>query len=228
MSNASTDIFAAPSRQRRGFTLVELMLGLLVTSLVMAALSLLLAAVGQGWKQSEATQEGATMTSQVHLRIQKCLKSAALIGVIRPGSIDNMAPQSAAMLIWKNDANRDWKIQFSEMALIEYDKDAGELLYYQADFSGMSAAAAADNDTTLPSNNSLYDDARIAQFKGSYVSYTKLARNVIGCAFHKNDAYTAVRPAIDYIFKITGPTGTETDYGTVALRTPATMPVQQR
>jgi hypothetical protein len=221
-------------RRVGGFTFVELMLGLVVTALVTAALSVLLAAVAQGWKQGESTQSASTLTAQAHLRLQRYLKAAALVGAVREGSIDNSSAKSAAMLIWKNDDNRDWKIQFSEVALLEYSpagatKDQNTIRYYRAKTSGLTAQEQADAATALPSNNDLYTDANIEDFKKcSYVTYTVVAKNVLGCVFHKTDAYTAARPEVDYILRLSGASGTETDLGTVALRTPATMPVEQR
>ena len=90
------------------------------------------------------------------------------------------------MLIWKADANRDWKIQFGEVALIEYfsASDAYEpntIRYYEA--KPVTAAEIADaaeqiaDENGVPTNNALYTDANIDAFKlCSYVKYAVLAR----------------------------------------------------
>src|SRR3954471_24721878 len=110
----------ARRKQPRGFTFVELTIGILITSLVMGALAAVLGAVAQGWKQSGSVTSSTNLTALANLRLQRTLKGTCLLGVVRPGSIGNSSPISAAALLWKSDANYDWKIQFSEMALLEY------------------------------------------------------------------------------------------------------------
>ena len=222
----TSPIFAAAARRSRAFTLVELMLGLLVTALVMGALAALLAAVAQGWQYSEESQHNSSLVAQAHMRLQRVLKSASLVGAVRTGALNNSAAKSAAMMIWKYDANNDWRIQYSELAVLAYHPPGAPeneecICYYELNSDA--------TDTTLASNDEIYDDANIDLFMTSGdVSHIRLARNVAGCTFKKNDTYGRTRPTVEYLFTIRDGDTTQTEYGSAALRTPATMPVSQR
>jgi type II secretory pathway pseudopilin PulG len=225
----------APWRPR-GFTFVELTIGILITSLVMGALAAVLSSVAQGWKQSGTTTSNANLIALANLRLQRTLKAARLIGAVRAGSIDNSSALSAAALLWKSDANYDWNIQFSEMALLEYRSpsetvDPDTIRLYQVSFpSDWTTAQKQAADSTFASNDEIYQDGEITTFKGlQYVTWSTLLRNVTGCAFHKNDSSATTRPSIDYEMILTNSSGTsETNLGSVALRTPSTLPVSQR
>ena len=217
-----------------GFTFVELMLGLLVTSLVMGALAAVMSAVAQGWQQSSSASSSTNVTAQVTLRLQQKLRAAHLIGAIRPGSMTGATVQAAALL-WKADANYDWNVQFSEIALLEYHPstdatDPNTLRLYQVNWpAGWTLGQQQAADSTLSSNDEIYQDSEIDTFRGlQYVSYTVLARNVTACAFHKNDSYTTNRPSLDYEIAISQNGATTTKLGTVSLRSPSTVPVSQR
>lgn len=233
---ASHNLAARRARSaRRGFTFVELMLGLLVTSLVMGALAAVLSAVGQGWKQSGTANASSGVTSQTHLRLQRTLRATRLIGAVRAGSLTNSSAPNAAALLWKSDSNYDWRVQFSEMALIEYrpssaSSDPNSVRLYQVSFpSGWTNAQKTAADSTLTSNDEIYQDAAIDTFKNlQYVSYTTLARNVTGCVIHKNDSSATTRPSLDYKIVITRNGTSQTDIGSVAIRTPSTLPTSQR
>jgi len=195
---------------RSAFTLVELMCGLVVTALIMAAVSGLLTAVAQGWKQSAAIQASTNVTSLTHLRLQRQLKAARLLGACRSGALDNTAAQEAAILFWKGDANLDNKIQFSELALLEYHSsgdpnDAQTVRLYQVVWpTGWQAAQKASNDTTIANNNEIFDDGEIATFKAmTYVTYSVIARHIQGAEFHKYDGSTTIRPRLDYMLVYT-------------------------
>ncbi len=206
-------LHAAP----RGFTLVELILGMLVTTLVMGTIAAFMSAVGRGWTASDSTQASTNITAQAHLRMQRMLRQARQIGAVRTGALDGSATSNAAVLYWKGDANLDNQIQFSELALLEYHpsadpKDALTLRLYQA------VLPSGTPDTTITDDNEIFTDAEIDTFRNlSYVNntYTVVARKVNGVEFHKNDSTSLPRPTLDYL--IVFPSG-ETEFGTVSPR----------
>jgi len=59
---------------RCAFTLMELIMGMIVTGLVMAAIAALLSAVAMGWDQSGKSQTNSVYRVQTHARIQRILK----------------------------------------------------------------------------------------------------------------------------------------------------------
>src|SRR6185437_13571291 len=99
-----------------GFTFVEMVIGMVVMAMVMGVLAAVLMATAQGWKQSGTVQASTSVTALSHLRLQRDLKPVHLIGAVRAGG----SGQNAAAMLWKADANYDWKVQFSELALLEY------------------------------------------------------------------------------------------------------------
>ncbi len=218
--------------RRRGFTFVEMVIGMVVMAMVMGALAAVLSAVAQGWKQSGTVQASTSITSLSHLRLQRDVKPVHLIGAVRTG---NTSGQNAAALLWKADANYDWQVQFSEMALLEYHPstdatDPNTLRLYQVTWpTGWTPAQQQAADTTLSSTDQIYQDSQIDLFKTlQYVSYVVLARDVTACTINKNDSASTTRPSLDYKITITRGTTSETDLGTVAVRSPSTLPVSQR
>src|SRR4030095_1714032 len=97
---------------RSAFPLMELVMGLIVAGLVMAAIAALLSAVAMGWEQSGHSQATSIHRVQTHARIQRILKGAKQLGAIRAGSVNGNATP-AGVMIWKSDANDDGKVQFS-------------------------------------------------------------------------------------------------------------------
>ena len=226
------------SRRRRGFTFVELVLGMLVTTLVMGAVAALMSAVAQGWTQSAAVTMTATADAQVHLRLQKILRAARQLGYLRTGALDGSSAAQAAVLIWKGDANLDGVPQYSELAILEYypsnaAADASTIREYQIVWpSSFTAAQKTANDTNVDSAdnyNALYGVTLYnALMARPYLAYTIITRNVVGAEFHRIDNANRVRPALEYLVTLQHGTATDTEYGTVAERAPTTLPVAQR
>ena len=225
------------SRRARGrtaaaFTLMELVLGMLVTGLVMIAVGALMSAVAQGWEQSGETQATSTYRVQAHARIQKILKSAKQLGAVRAGSIDGNY-QPAGVMIWAEDANGDNAVQFSELGLLVHEGDVGTssgyIAYYDVSYpASWTAAQKTAADTPALANDEIYDDANIDTFRAlANVRMTLLASNVVGAVFTRTDGVNVTRPSLDYTLKFEKNETTELEYGAVALRTPTTLPVSQ-
>jgi prepilin-type N-terminal cleavage/methylation domain-containing protein len=219
-----------------GFTLVELMIGMLVTSLVVGATAALMSAVAQGWTQSESVGNSSNRVAMTHIRLQRILRSARQLGAYRTGSIEGTS--SASVLIWKGDANLDGKIQFSEIALLEFDPSDGKLRYYEVNYPGeWTEAQKAAADTPDMDDDEIYDrDAQpdpIDSFKAAaYVPSPDhamvLAQGISGAEFHKYDSSSTTRPRFEYLLNFTSSNGsTETEYGTVTSRTATTLPAGQ-
>jgi len=211
-----------------GFTLMELMIGMMVTALVTAASAALLSAVGQGWKQSDSTQDDSLSIVQAHLRLQRVLRGAKQIGLCHSGSIEGSS--SAAVLIWKADTNLDSQMQFSELALIEHNPSDGIIRYYEVVYpSNWTPAQKAAADTPALANDNIYDETAIDSFKAiSYVQSTILARGITGVEFHRYDDGNTVRPTVDYVLKFPLSGGdSRLEYGSAAVRTPSTLPSSQ-
>lgn len=209
---------------------MELMLGMVVTSLVMVAVGGLTTAVGRGWTQANSSSQASNVLAQSNLRLLKYLKAARQIGTVRTGSLTSTAGNPAAVMLWKGDANRDGLTQFSELAMIEYSPTDKTVMLYQVSYpSSWTSAQKTTADTPAMDDDDIYDPAVTDTFKTmNYVTSTVLLRNVSGCEFHKKDSYGTVRPSFEYLLNVDQGGTTHTQYGTVAERVPSTLPVTQR
>ena len=70
---------------RRAFTLIELCMGLVVTSLVMGAAAAFMAATASVWKASEAAQGKVQTSNQVQRRLLSVLRESAALGAVETG-----------------------------------------------------------------------------------------------------------------------------------------------
>jgi type II secretory pathway component PulJ len=229
------------SRRRRrrrgaGFTLFELMIGMLVTSMVVGAAAALMTAVAQGWTQSESVGNSSNRVVMTHLRLQRILRSAKQLGAYRAGALEGTS--SASVLIWKDDANLDGKIQFSEIALLEFSPSDGKLRYYEVNYpAGWTDAQKTAADTPAQDDDEIYDrDSQpdpIDSFKSAaYVPDADhamvLAAGISGAEFHKYDSTSTTRPRFEYLLNFTLTDGsTETEYGAVSSRAATTLPTGQ-
>jgi hypothetical protein len=232
----NAELLTFSARPRRGFTLFELMLGMLVTSLVIGASAALLSAVAQGWTQSEAAGNSTNRVAMTHIRLQRILRAAKQLGAWRAGSIEGTG--SASLLIWKGDANLDGRVQFSEVALLEFDPADGKLRYYEVNYpTAWTDAQKTAADTPNLADDEIYDrngqPDPIVAFKGAdYVpppdQATVVAKGISGAEFHKYDSTSTTRPRFEYLLNFTSSDGSiETEYGAVSSRTAATLPSGQ-
>jgi Tfp pilus assembly protein PilW len=212
---------------RGGFTLMELMLGMLITSLVTGAIAALLSAVAQGWNQCGDSQGSCNLIMLTHLRLQRILRAAKQLGYCNAGSIEGSS--GAAIMIWKADTNLDGLVQFSELGLIEQTPADGKIRYYEVVYpSSWTAAQKTTADTPALANDAIYDESSIDTFKAlSNVTSTVIARNVTGAEFYRYDGLNVTHPTLDYLLNFHIGSTTETQYGTVAVRTPTTLPTSQ-
>src|SRR3954471_12376899 len=113
-------------RRQRGFTLVELSLGLLATAMVMGALAAFTTFVAKGWQESGGVQSLSLSSAAATLRIQEIVRNARLTGQYNAGALDGTS--SAAVLLWMDDTNSDGVIQQNECAMLEYDATTRTIL----------------------------------------------------------------------------------------------------
>jgi hypothetical protein len=230
-----------------GFTLIELMLGMVITTLVVGALGAMMTAVGRGWIASDAVKASSSFANQSAAHLRQVVRGAKQIGLVRFGSLDGSASPDAAVMLWKTDALKtvangdgtfryvtDGKVQFSELGMIEHfigaDAAHSELRYYQVAFpSNWTAQQKQAADTPDLADDEIYKSTEVETFKGlENVQYTVLARNIIGCTFKRIDGTSVTRPALEYTLRIQKSDGSiDVEYGTIALRSPTTLPVAQ-
>ncbi len=101
----------------RAFTLVELCLGLVVTSLVMSALSVVMLTVGRFWEQGTQLDKNGSAMMQLTARLQNALQDAKIVGQWKLGN----SGESAGIVYWLRDANDDGQIETSELTVIRFN-----------------------------------------------------------------------------------------------------------
>jgi prepilin-type N-terminal cleavage/methylation domain-containing protein len=218
--------------KKRGLTLVELVLGLVVVSMVAGATGAMMTAVGAGWAHGNQVEVSTSVSTQAMVRIQKILRAAKQIGVCRTGGISGSPSQSAAVLIWKGDINGDGHIQVSELALIEHQSSANpasaQLVCWELVFpSTWTTAQKQAQDLTL-ADDAIYSDAEIDSFKATTnVRAAGIVTCVTAAEFHRIDSSGTVRPALEYALKFNKDGVVIVKYGRTTSRTPAALPASQ-
>jgi len=217
-------------------TLVELMIGMMITALVAAAVAAMLLSVSRGWANSQDIDTQTAITSQGMMRIHKIMRDSRQIGAFRAGGLTGTPAHPAAVLIWRGDLNGDDKIQFSELGLIEHEPSgdaanqipANALVYWTVKFpSTMTDLEKATNDSVI-AEASLYSDAEIDLFRTGFVLFVKpsvVALNAPAVQINRVDSQTTVRPALEYAVKFqeADSSGTTVKYGRTTLRAPAKL-----
>jgi hypothetical protein len=118
--------------KHRAFTVVEMCFGLLVTSLVMAAVATFLLAVAQSWRYSDQVETTSMHAWQATVRLVRTVQDARLIGAVSPGDLGGPTPNPAAVVVWTKDTNGDGAIQEAECAMVEHDDVQKVLRLYPA------------------------------------------------------------------------------------------------
>jgi hypothetical protein len=216
------------------FTFVELLLGMVVTTMVLGAMMVFTLGVGQGYTQSESAQSVFLSGNMAVDRIQHVIRSAKLIdtNTLVTGSMDNSTP-AASCMFWRDDgsvlftdgssgtiaANNDGKIQFSEMGLLQYDQSTSTVWEYNVQWpAGWSAAQiTAANWTSEPPIPMMAS----ASFKSSaHVAATPLAHNVKACQFFIIPGTGTQRPTLEFVLQINNGQASTVEYGAATLRSP--------
>lgn len=218
--------------------MVELIMGLVITTLVVGALAAVSLAVSSGWKQMfppvntsssapapVAAQSPSVSAIQAMLRMQNVLRQARLVAFVRGGSITGSATPGAAVVLWKGDDNADGLIQFSEVTLIEHNVPDKALNLYTVQFPReWSEADKAAHDFTVA--YSLLSSASAPQdFKAlQYVQARPLARDVTGATISVQDAGGGPRPCVQFSLKLMRGVTSIVQEGSATLRAPGGAP----
>lgn len=214
-------------RRFRGFTLIEMSLGITITAMVMAAVATMTFAVSTQWQSDQVAQSINVQSTQAEARVQRIIRQAKLTGLVRTGgSILYPSNTVACVMFWLNDANDDNKIQFSEMGLLQFDKTNSKLLLYSVVWpAGWTAAQKTAADTNM-SKTDLTSTTAPEDFKAlQYVTSSVLTKNVTGVSLGVGSAgSTTQRPKLDVILKLKVGAVEKIEYFSAVLRGPINTP----
>jgi len=197
--------------RRRGFTLVELTLGLLVTTFVAGAVGAFLLAVSRCWNGTANVQNGAIRASQFTARLAQRLQDAKRIGYWRDGSANN-----GGFIFWQGDTNADGEMQASEMGVVQFNA-----VDQTVDLCTL-AGGAPDNVWTTAD---FKDSAAIDNFV-AHASFTPLIRGVKTAMLTvTNEQSETVAPTVSWVLAFRQTDGSLSPQTCVAgMRAPATPP----
>lgn len=205
-------------------------MGIMITSLVMAALSSVCVAVAAGWKQGELGRSTWVSGTGVVTQLQRTLRDAQYVGYVIPGNASVSPATDASVVYWRaddfntaysaappaaaSDTNdyADGVPQIGEMGLVEFDAAAGTLTRYEIqNWRKLSAAqhAAASEPLTYAefvTAASVADDfkAYLASSGGAGVT-TVIARDVTAAEFstvRADEASPTGRPVVRFTLKL--------------------------
>jgi len=211
---------------RRGFTLAELMIGMLVTVLVLSAMAAFVSAVAEGWNQSDGTQDLALEAHQAYQRVDHYLSSALYVAQPASGA-------SSSVFFWANDK---WNYngvnagdecpELGEMELIQYDSTTNTLWLYEP----IAASAMSSNQLSAASAAQTYSEITGSSEEATFLAdqfYTQipLAHDVTSATFDSvGNSSAGQRPLVELTLVFSKNGQTLTQYGTVTLRAPSTQP----
>jgi Tfp pilus assembly protein PilW len=232
---------ASRRRQRRGITLIELSIGLLITAMVIGALSALWFAVGEQWRKSSSSQSATLRASQAVVRLEGTFRQAKYLCQYTPGSITDAAATPASAFFWRADfwnalgdvtKPQDFKnsfpdglVQVAELTLVEYDASAKRIYLYQAKDPAAMDAAQRTAAGTVWTWTDLSKPMNLTAFKAlNYVTRTVLSEGVAAAAFNMPTPKTGGRPLLEFTLKLPRAGGNTLVYSAATFRTPAPKP----
>ncbi len=203
----------------RGFTFVELCIGMVVTAMVLSALAAFSLATANAWKAGESTNPvggGKTVATipvigtLAGARLDNEIGAAQCTGAYYAGSLTTSTGQQASLLLWKTAAT-DNAIEKQEVVLIEYDS-ADHTIYKYTSTSSAPVLYATEFSA----------QSWIATFK-SGATKTALARNIDGMQFYVHTPTSLSQyPLVEYRLYFSRSGLAQTRYGAVCLRSPST------
>jgi type II secretory pathway component PulJ len=196
------------ARRRGGFTFVELMLAMVVTALVGAAISAMLFAVTRGTDDRADTRSLVIQHKTIVARFDAAVRSAKSI----------LAVGSDYIVLWMGDSRVNGAPDLSEVRRVEYDAATHSLVSYKAVFpAGYTQAQidAADTAYTLSTDFAV----ATAALKGvSTFPAVTWCGSLYGWAVVLDDADVQTARLVSYRFTIGNSTRTGTVVGAAALR----------
>lgn len=218
--------------RRRGMTVIELSMGLLVTGMVMASLAAVWSAVGQTWSNTTSSQQISLSGNQAALRLEDLLRQSKYVCQYTSGSLDGSASKAASVLLWKNDSwsvapatSADGKPQLGELLLIEHSVPDQKIYVYEPIASSAMDASQKSRAGGVATWSDLSASTTPTTFKTyDFVRKKTLAESVSGASLYLPAQTTSARQGLEFTLKLSRSGTTSIVYGTGTLRGATTKP----
>jgi len=205
----------------RGFTIVELSMGLLVMSIIFAALAGLAVAMSNGWKATETQDNLQVARRQTSTQMYYNIRSAKYIGA---ASADNSggggeSGPGAAVIFWKGDKDPGKVMYAYQIAVIEHDIPTATLRLYQLpQTAGGAMTEFKDCDVD--------DTGDVDKFKKlPGIVCQVIGRNVASVTFKMLPISTTRQTqALEFQIKYKSGEQEQLEYGTATVRVPQAPP----
>ena len=132
-------------RFKTGFTLVELLLALIVTGIILAAITTLAFAVGVANDTADDTSQKQSQVRYATLRISDLVRHCKLI----------CGTPNGELAVWKADSNDDGQININELVYIEKGASSDYLRLCEFPSSDTSIVSLSSIQTLSPSGYSV-------------------------------------------------------------------------
>jgi hypothetical protein len=222
-------------------TFVELCCGMVVTAMVLGALSALWFAVGEAWRSSSTSQAVASTGSQASLRLESAFRQARYVIKYEPGSLDNSTTTPAWAFVWRGDFwNRpaqtatpadyatplaDGAIQVAELGLLQFDPAAAKVYFYRAKDAALMTEDQRRQATEVSTLARLQSPDTRDTFKTlAFVDRTVIAQGVTALKINIPAVQPGSRPIVEFTLKVARNGMTTTVYDTAVMRSPSTQP----
>jgi len=184
----------------RGFTLAELLIALLVTSIVLSAVATLAHSLG---KANEVMREMGSKQTQLRytsVKLSELIKHCKLV----------CASDADTIAVWRNDDNSDKQINIDELVYIETGSDRDFLRLRE--YSAPSAVALSDVmgiTGSTPSYTTLIAECRNVTFhlnsEPPYTRFVSVSFELFeGNVFHKYQISAGLRNRMENLLNQTG------------------------
>lgn len=134
-------------RKRRGFTTIELMMATVGVSLMAVGISSMLTVVAYGTTSSRDLRSLVVKQKAVSARINAAVRGSKLV----------LDSGLGLMVLWIHDDNEDGLPSLSEIRLVEFNQQTGQIVSYKADLVGLTDDVLTTVDTALPLNTNFAD-----------------------------------------------------------------------
>jgi prepilin-type N-terminal cleavage/methylation domain-containing protein len=203
---------------RRGFTIVELSMGLLVMSIIFAAMAGLALAMSNGWKATETQDNLQVARRQTSKQIYYNIRSAKFIGAASADNAD-ASGQGATVIFWKGDKDPGKVMYAWQIAVIEHDLPTATLRIYQLPQTA-SGAMTEFKDCDVD------DYGDVEKFKKlPAVVAQVIGRNVTSVTFKVLPiSSTRQTQALEFQIRYKSGEQEQLEYGTATVRVPQAPP----
>jgi prepilin-type N-terminal cleavage/methylation domain-containing protein len=209
------------NHSRSGFTLVELMMGLLVMLIIFAALAGLSLAMSNGWQATGNQDNLQVARRQTSTQMYHNIRAAKYIGA---ATADNSSGggsggQGAAVIFWKGDSDPGKTMYAYQVAVIEHDLATATLRLYQLPQTA-NGAMTEFKDCDVDDSG---DIEKLKKLPG--VTCQVIGRNVVSVTFKMLPiSSTRQSQALEFQIKYKSGEQEQLEYGTATVRVPQAPP----